>query len=131
MYYFYVAVFGALGAVTRYWISSSFGAEVFPCNTLLINITGCFFLAVAVKYLTTLPNLSKNFVTGVGTGFLGSFTTFSTFSTEVCLMVQRGAGFPAACYIFASIMGGFLSAGLGFYLSGRILRRKEASENGG
>ena len=130
MYYLYVAIFGAFGAVTRYWISSALSAELFPYNTLLINIVGCFLLAVTVKYLTTLPNFSKNFVVGIGTGFIGSFTTFSTFSTEVSLLITRGDSFPAACYIFASIMGGFLSATLGFYVSSRIIRRKEIKENG-
>ena len=130
MYYLYVALFGAFGAVTRYWISSNLSAELFPYNTLLINITGCFLLAVTVKYLTTLPNISKNLVIGIGTGFIGSFTTFSTFSTEVFLMITRGDSFLAACYIFASIMGGFLSAALGFYVSSRMIRRKEIKENG-
>jgi len=130
MYYLYVAIFGAFGAVTRYWISSFLGSDIFPYNTLLINIAGCFFLAVTVKYLTTLPNLSKNFVTGIGTGFIGSFTTFSTFSTEVFLMISRGDSFPAACYIFASMIGGFLSAALGFYVSSCIIQRKEIKENG-
>ncbi len=131
MYYIYVAIFGAFGAATRYWISSILNAETFPYNTLLINLVGCFFLAVTVRYLTTLPNLSKNFVTGIGTGFLGSFTTFSTFSTEVSLLLDRGAGLPAACYIAASITGGFLSAALGFYVSGRLIRRKELKGNVG
>ena len=130
MYYLYVAIFGAFGAVTRYWISSTLKAELFPYNTLLINIAGCFLLAVTVKYLTTLPNLSKNFVIGIGTGFIGSFTTFSAFSTEVVLMVTSGDKLLAACYIFASIIGGFLSAALGFYMSSRLIRRKEIRENG-
>ncbi len=130
MYYLYVALFGALGAAARYWTSIALGAESFPFNTLLINIAGCFFLAVTVKYLTTLTKLSKNLVNGIGTGFIGSFTTFSTFSAEAAQMIFRGDLFPAACYVFASIFGGFLSAQLGFYLSGRMIRRKELRENG-
>jgi CrcB protein len=130
MYYLYVALFGALGAAARYWTSSVLSAGSFPFNTLLINIAGCFFLAVTVRYLTTLPNLSKNLVTGIGTGFIGSFTTFSTFSAEVSHMILRGDSFQAACYIFASILGGFLSASLGFYLSDRMIRRKELRANG-
>lgn len=130
MHYFYVAIFGAFGAVTRYWIVSSIGADAFPYSTLLINITGCFLLAIVVRYLTTFPNISKNVVTGIGTGFLGSFTTFSAFSTEICVMIDRGDGFTAACYIFASVMGGFLSAALGFLVSDWLIRRKGLSENG-
>jgi CrcB protein len=130
MYYLYVAIFGAFGAAARYWISSVLSPEAFPYNTLLINITGCFLLAVTVKYLTTLPKLSKNFVNGIGNGFIGSFTTFSTFSTEVVLMLGRGDSLPAVCYIFASIAGGFLSAALGFSVSGRMIRRKERKDYG-
>lgn len=130
MYYLYVALFGALGAVARYWAGSIPGADSFPFNTLFINIAGCFFLAVTVKYLATLPNLSKNLVNGIGTGFIGSFTTFSTFSAEAAQMILRGDFFPVACYVFASIFGGFLSAQLGFYLSGRLILRKEGKENG-
>ena len=131
MYYLYVALFGALGAAARYWVGSFLGAGGFPFNTLFINIAGCFFLAVTVKYLTTLPNLSKNLVNGIGTGLIGSFTTFSTFSAEVAQMILHENYFPAACYVFASIFGGFLSAQLGFYLSGLMIRRKELRENGG
>lgn len=130
MYYLYIAIFGAFGAVTRYWISSAFHPAQFPYHTLLINLIGCFFLAVAVKYLTTHPKLSRNLVNGIGIGFIGSFTTFSAFSAEVSQMIARGDDFPAACYIFASMIGGFLSAALGFYVSSCMIRRRERRENG-
>lgn len=132
MYYLYVAIFGAFGAAARYGIGNAFGAGagVFPYSTLFINILGCFLLAVTVKYLTTFPNLSKNFINGIGTGLIGSFTTFSTFSAETVTMMAGGAVFPAACYVFASIAGGFLSAALGFWLSAMLIRRKELTENG-
>jgi CrcB protein len=107
------------------------GAEGFPYHTLLVNLAGCFLLAAVVKYLTTIPTLSRNLITGIGTGFLGSFTTFSTFSTEVCLMAAAGDGFTAACYIAVSMAGGFLAAALGFLLSDRMIRRKRLNENGG
>lgn len=130
MYYFYVAIFGAFGAVTRYGISISLDPGVFPYNTLLVNVTGCFLLAMVVKYLAALPKISKNLVNGIGTGFIGSFTTFSAFSVEVSRLVMQGNGLFACGYIAASVVGGFLSAGLGFYVSSRLLRRKELRENG-
>lgn len=128
MYYLYVAIFGAFGAATRYWMSSAFHNGAFPYNTLLVNVMGCFLLAIVVKYVTTLPKLPKNLVNGLGTGFLGSFTTFSAFSTEVSGLITRGAFFPAGCYIFASLAGGFLAVGLGFYVSGRLTGRREPGE---
>lgn len=130
MYYLYVAIFGAFGAVTRYWISSALKPEVFPYNTLLINIVGCFFLSMVVKYLAASPRLSKNLINGLGTGFIGSFTTFSTFSVEVSRLMLQEAYFFAACYVIASVAGGFISAGLGFYLSSRLLQRRELRDNG-
>ena len=125
MYYIYVAIFGAFGAAARYLIGSSVISELFPFNTLLINIAGCFILAFIVKYLTTLPNISKNLVNGIGTGFIGSFTTFSTFSVETVQLITHGPVFTAAVYVFASIMGGFLAAGFGFHVGSRLVRRKE------
>lgn len=129
MYYIYVAIFGALGAGSRYWINCAFPAGTFPFHTLLINIAGCFLLAVTVRYLSTLPNLTKNLINGIGTGFLGSFTTFSTFSFEASQMIAGGEGFAAAAYIFSSIAGGFLSALLGFSISSQMIRRKELRNN--
>ncbi len=130
MYYLYIAIFGAFGAVTRYWISSALSPAEFPYYTLLINLIGCFLLAVALKYLTAHPKFSRDLAIGIGTGFIGSFTTFSAFSAEVSFMISRGDVFSAACYIFASIIGGFLSAALGFYVSSRMIRRRERRENG-
>lgn len=131
MNYIYIAVFGALGAAARFWIGSSLVTGTFPAGTLLVNLIGCFLLAVTVRYLTTLPWLSKKLINGIGVGFIGSFTTFSSFSAEVSGMLSHGNGFPALCYILTSILGGFVSAGLGFLFSERLIRRKERSENGG
>lgn len=130
MYYLYIAIFGALGAVTRYWISNTIPAQQFPLNTLTINLIGCFFLAVTVRYFATLPKLSRNLIQGIGTGFIGSFTTFSAFSVEASLLIERGDELQAACYIFASMIGGFLSAMLGYYVSSRLIRRREERNNG-
>ena len=127
MNYFYIAVFGALGAALRYLIGSSIVLEALPAGTLLVNIIGCFLLAVTVRFLTTLPGLSKKLINGIGTGFIGSFTTFSSFSAEVSGMLLQGDGIPALCYVLISVLGGFLSAGMGFLVSEWLIGRKELS----
>jgi len=125
MYYLYVSFFGALGALARYWISITIESETFPYNTLLINIIGCFLLAIVIKYLATLPKLSNSFVNGLGTGLIGSFTTFSTFSVETSYLILNEFYITATLYILISLIGGFLSAGLGFYISGKLIARRE------
>lgn len=129
MYYLYVAFFGALGATARYWISITLESGAFPYNTLLINVTGCFLLAVIIKYLATLPKLSNALVNGLGTGLIGSFTTFSTLSVQTSNLILNGYYYTAGFYILTSLIGGFLSAGLGLYVSSKLLARRELREN--
>ena len=129
MYYLYVAIFGGLGATARYWISITRESGTFPYYTLLINVTGCFLLAVIIKYLATLPKLSNSLVNGLGTGLIGSFTTFSTFSVQTSNLILNGYYFTAGFYILTSLIGGFLSAGLGLYVSSKLLTRRELREN--
>lgn len=129
MYYLSIAIFGAIGAVSRYWLGLIIGASELPYNTLIINVIGCFLLAVVIRYLATLPKLSSHLISGLGTGLIGSFTTFSTFSAENAKLIMNGDYFTALLYTVFSIIGGFLSAGLGFVLSDRLIERRERKEN--
>jgi len=129
MYYFYVAIFGALGAATRYWISNILEAGLFPYNTLLINIIGCFLLAIIFRYLATFSIISKTLITGLGTGFMGSFTTFSAFSVQTANLILDKNYIIAGLYIVSSLVGGFLSAGLGVYVSDKLIARRELELN--
>jgi len=63
MHYFYVAIFGALGAAARYWISSTLVVGLFPYNTLVINIIGCFLLAIIFRYLATFSMITNTLIT--------------------------------------------------------------------
>ena len=121
MYYVYVAIFGALGAAARYWISVTFDAGLFPYNTLFVNIIGCFLLAVIFRYLASFSILSKTLITGLGTGLIGSFTTFSTLSVQTADFILKEQYLFAGLYILASFIGGFLAAGLGVYISNKLI----------
>lgn len=130
MYYVYIAIFGAIGAATRYWISMTLESGFFPYNTLLINVIGCFLLAIIIKYLSTFSRLSQSLITGLGTGLIGSFTTFSAFSVQTATLILDEHYFTAATYVVSSLLCGFLSAALGVYVSNKLIARREIKQNG-
>ncbi len=105
-----IAFFGALGAVSRYG-ASVFLARLlparttFPWPTLLINVVGSFLLAVIVT-LVAQRVLDEEWRYALGVGFLGAFTTFSTFGVEVETMLQRGDWPVAALYVGCSVVLG-------------------------
>lgn len=120
MKYVWVGAAGAAGAVTRYAIGLAVGAERFPWATLMINITGSFALAFVVTFATE-RFLSTAVATAVTVGFLGAYTTFSTFAWESFVMAHTGRGGTAAIYISASLVGGLAAAWSGYELA-RALR---------
>ena len=129
MYYLYVAIFGAIGAAARYWISITLEAGLFPYNTLLINIIGCFLMALILRYLASFSMISNTLITGLGTGLIGSFTTFSAFSVQNAGLILDGHYVTAGLYILSSLMGGFLSAGLGVYVSNKLIAEREKAQD--
>ncbi|SER90933.1 fluoride efflux transporter CrcB [Psychrobacillus sp. OK032] len=112
MIYLYIGLAGALGAISRYLVGIFFFSNSpFPFATLLINLVGCYALA----YLTSrFFCLSSQLKTVVGTGFLGSFTTFSALSVETVELFEQGKVFLAFLYIVVSIVGGIFLSNLGW-----------------
>lgn len=118
-----IALGGALGALTRYqlglWISSKWN-QGFPLHTFLINITGAFLLGfLNILFLERLT-VSPLWRMGIGVGFLGAYTTFSTFGFEVITLLESGSTGLAALYTILSIGVGFIGVALGVGLA-RIL----------
>lgn len=105
---------GFFGALARYgigaWIQTNNG---FPLGTLLINLIGCFFLGWFLTFITIRKKLKPELALLIGTGFIGSFTTFSTFSLETILLFQNGQAVYAVLYILTSIFFGLLMTYLG------------------
>jgi CrcB protein len=91
----------------------------FPWATLAINVTGSFALGVL---LTAGSRLSGTVVVALGVGFLGAFTTFSSFSYETQTLVRTGRAPAALAYVAASVALGVGAATLG-YLGGRAWSR--------
>jgi len=114
-----VAAGGALGSVARYLTgigaTKLFGLT-FPWGTLLINIAGSFLIGVFVELFALkwdLPQEARVFLT---VGFCGGFTTFSTFSLEAWLLMQRGEWDYAAAYIAGSVILSIAALILGLQL---------------
>lgn len=118
MVYFLVGIAGTIGAVLRYLIGVLFFTNaLFPFATLSINLIGSFILAWLTTHLFKRVSISSAMKTAIGTGFVGSFTTFSALSVEVVELVNDGKILIGTLYIFVSIVGGMLMGRLGFKVS--------------
>ena len=112
MLYVYIGLAGALGAISRYSLGLLlFPMSSFPFGTLFINIVGCYLLATLLSRSKKITDPMK---TAIGTGFLGSFTTFSTLSLETVKLVESGQETMAFLYILFSIFGGMVASKLGW-----------------
>src|SRR6478672_8693798 len=119
MRFVWVGVAGAIGSMLRYAIGVHVDQSKFPWATLGINISGSFVLAL---FLTlALGRLSVDVMTPIAVGFVGGYTTFSTFAFESCTMGRGGRIGTAAIYVAVSVLGGLAAAWIGYSL-GRAFR---------
>ncbi|WP_459501779.1 fluoride efflux transporter CrcB [Bacillus sp. C1] len=119
MVYIIVGIAGILGALSRYYLGISIGLfwhHPFPLATLFINLVGCFLLGWITTYISRLKLLPAEIVTGIGTGFVGAFTTFSTFSVETVTFINHSEWTFAIVYVVCSVLGGLFMSGLGYKL---------------
>ncbi|EAF2355356.1 fluoride efflux transporter CrcB [Listeria monocytogenes] len=123
MYFLYVGIFGALGGMGRYAMNLWLGGGDFPSATLAVNLIGCFLLAFLMQFLAEKSRISLVILNGIGTGFIGAFTTFSAFSLDTIQLIQNGAWVLALSYVLASFIGGLIMVKLGRMLSNKLLNR--------
>ena len=120
-----VAVGGALGAVSRYlatgWVQGLSG-DFFPWGTLVVNVLGSLALGFGLVWLqaSVASAEARQFL---AIGFLGSFTTFSTFSYETVAMLRDGEWWRAGGYVAASVVVGLMAVFLGMGAANALLRR--------
>ncbi len=120
MVYLLVGIAGTLGAILRYVIGLFFFTNSsFPFVTLAINLIGSFLLAWLTASVFKKSSLPPALITAIGTGFVGSFTTFSTLSVETVTMFQKGEILLGMVYIFVSMIGGLFLSRLGFSLDNK------------
>lgn len=102
-----IAAGGAFGAIMRFWVSGGVYAWLgrdFPYGTLSVNVIGSFFIGIVSILLTEKLTLTAEVRSFVMIGFLGAFTTFSTFSLETLFLLQEGLLIKAAGNILSNVL---------------------------
>ena len=125
--FLYVALGGAIGASARHWLSRSmltkYGEAMpfgFPTSTLCANVIGSFLMGILAAYIASRVNGFEEARLFLGVGILGGFTTFSAFSLEAIMMLERKAYGVMASYITASVIGSLLALFLGLILARKV-----------
>jgi CrcB protein len=118
-----VAIGGALGAAARYLVNISplagqFGK--FPLPTFIINVGGSFLIGFSLVLLTERFAVGDNLRLAAIVGFLGAFTTFSTFEMELFDLARERELTLTLVYLFLSILLGFVGVVLGVWLGRKI-----------
>jgi len=112
-----VAVAGGCGVLARWGIGRAVaGSAALIWSTVAINIAGSFLLGL----LAAESWFSRDVREAIGVGFLGGFTTFSTFSVQMVLDVDAGEPWRAALYLVVSVVGGIAAATAGYVLGRRL-----------
>ncbi|HJV16891.1 MAG TPA: fluoride efflux transporter CrcB [Bacillales bacterium] len=130
MVYVSVGLFGVIGALLRYFLGLSIHHiwhQSFPLATLLANLIGCFLLGWITAYLSHLNKLYPYLMAGIGSGLIGSFTTFSTFSVETVKLIQASNWGTAILYVLISFWGGLWAAWMGYVF---LAKKQERGSNG-
>lgn len=124
MNYLMVALGGMLGAVLRYLMFNLrlFKDGWFMYNTFLINVIGCFLIGILTEFFAHKSFLPEELRIFLIVGFLGAFTTFSTYGADVAVLMLRGENLRAATYILLSTVLGIAAVFGGIYLGKIFLK---------
>ncbi len=116
MQLFYIGIFGGLGCIARYlasgWVYQAAGRNL-PYGTLFVNIVGSFLLAMLMVFGLRSTLFSPEIRVGLAVGFMGGFTTFSTFSYETLRLLEDGSFWQAGVNVVLNIVLCLVFATLG------------------
>lgn len=118
-----IAIFGAAGTLARYGLQGIVQVRAggaFPYGTLLINLTGCFLLALIGQFTLNRMLISPDWRMAITVGFFGGYTTFSSFGWETAKMLEDGEWMRATTYVAASVFVGLFLSIAGIRLANRF-----------
>ncbi|PLY06797.1 MAG: fluoride efflux transporter CrcB [Desulfuromonas sp.] len=119
----YIAIFGGCGCVSRYLVSGwtyTLAGRGMPWGTLAVNVIGSFLLGVLMDMNLRSALLSPDLRVGLTVGFMGGFTTFSTFSFETVRLLEEGSWWQAGGNVLLNISVCLVFAMLGVALARQL-----------
>ena len=114
--YLMIALGGALGAIARYEVAARIQSRIvssFPWGTFVVNVSGCFIMGLVATILAEKIGLHQNWRFLVPVGFIGAYTTFSTFELETYRAVTGGGMATGLANVAASVIVGYVALWLG------------------
>lgn len=120
--YMMVMLGGATGSLLRYLVGTAIMARVggrFPLGTVIINITGSFVIGLLMTLFTERLDPQPNLRLLLVTGFLGGYTTFSSFEWETLSLVQDGSRWLGLFNVVGSVLLGYIAVWLGAAIAGK------------
>jgi fluoride exporter len=114
--YLLIALGGALGSIARYWVGATIVNRLgtrFPWGTLVINLTACVVIGFSMTFLARRTGLSAAWRYLVPVGFVGAYSTFSTYEWETLSLMRSGTFALATIYAFGSLVLGLAATWCG------------------
>jgi len=118
--YLLIAAGGALGSIARYWVGSAVSDRMgirLPYGTLLVNLTACVIIGFSLTYLGRRADLSPAWRYLIPVGFIGAYSTFSSYEWETLSSLRAGAFFLATLYALGSLVLGLVAVWCGSRLA--------------
>jgi fluoride exporter len=118
--YFFIALGGSLGALARVWVGSAVASKLgtrFPYGTFVINISACIIIGFSLEFLDRHVELNPAWRYLIPTGFVGAYSTFSTFEWETFSNLQIGSFLIAGSYLALSIILGLIGVWCGVLIA--------------
>jgi CrcB protein len=123
--FLWICLAGGAGTGVRYliglWAAQRFGAH-FPSGTLIVNLVGCFVMGAAM-HAAAVQMWPATLRTAVTVGFLGGFTTYSSFNHDTMRLMDEGAATAAGLNVLVTLVGGAGAGLLGLWLARAVLGR--------